>query len=239
MPLEVARARVVDRHEALTPAARLDVLAVRLSAAGDHQRAEAMAAYMKGIAPFFGVPATPRRAIQRVVFAKWKPDAREVIELAVAAWGRDERELQYAACDVLTQRASRLVPSSLGDLESLITCRSWWDTVDALAHAVGELVDRHRDLQSEMDRWIEAEDFWLARVALIHQLRYGEHTDEERLFAYCDRRASDREFFVRKAIGWALRQHARTRPDAVRAFVDARADQLSGLSIREALKHLT
>ena len=89
-----------------------------------------------------------------------------------------------------------------------------------------------------MDRLIDSDNDWLARVAIIHQLRFKGDTDRERLFAYCARRAGDSEFFIRKAIGWALREYAKTAPEAVRAFVDEHEAVLSSLSKREARKHL-
>jgi 3-methyladenine DNA glycosylase AlkD len=89
-----------------------------------------------------------------------------------------------------------------------------------------------------MDEWIDDEDMWVVRTALLHQLRYRAATDSGRLFDHCHRRAGDPDFFVRKAIGWALREYARTDPDAVRQFVDGARDRLSPLSVREALKHL-
>ena len=93
-----------------------------------------------------------------------------------------------------------------------------------------------RTLATATDRWIGGDDIWLARSAILHQLRWGADTDADRLFEYSLRRAGDTEFFIRKAIGWALRQYARTDPDAVRAFVERH--EFSGLTRREALKHL-
>ncbi len=197
-----------------------------------------MAAYMKGIAPFFGVPAPQRRVIQREVFAGWNPDERDAIEFATGAWRVDERELQYAGCDLLERTVQRASAELLPTLEQLITTKSWWDTVDALARSVGGLVLRYPDLGNEMDRWIGSDDIWVARVAIIHQLRFKTATNADRLFGYCERRASDTEFFVRKAIGWALREYAKTDPNAVREFVTTHERSLSGLSKREALKHL-
>jgi 3-methyladenine DNA glycosylase AlkD len=121
----------------------------------------------------------------------------------------------------------------------LISTKSWWDTVDALAAGVvGSLVRRHPELRSTMDEWLAGDDLWLTRTAILHQLNHREATDAAWLFAACAARADHRDFFIRKAIGWALRQYARTDPDAVRAFVAAHRDRLSGLSVREALRHL-
>ncbi len=100
------------------------------------------------------------------------------------------------------------------------------------------MVAAHSELAVEMDRWIRDDDIWIARTAILHQLGYRERTDAERLFAYALRRAGDSEFFIRKALGWALRQYAGIEPESVRQFVSDNQDVLSGLTIREATKHL-
>ena len=110
--------------------------------------------------------------------------------------------------------------------------------MDALAPVIGDVVARDRSLVAIMDQWINADDFWLRRVAILHQLAWKAETDEQRLFHYCLQCAHEPEFFIRKAIGWALRQYARTAPEAVRRFVEQNRDRLSSLSIREATKHL-
>ena len=130
-------------------------------------------------------------------------------------------------------------PGFPGHLRTLITTKSWWGHLDALAtRVVGGLVQRHPGLVAEMDAWSAETDMWLVRTAILHQLHYGDQTDTARLFDYCTRQAGHPDFFVRKAIGWALRHYARTDPDAVRAYVAANRDRLSPLSIREATKHL-
>jgi 3-methyladenine DNA glycosylase AlkD len=100
------------------------------------------------------------------------------------------------------------------------------------------MVDRHPALVSTMDEWAREENLWLVRTALLHQLRHKEATDSERLFRYCLLRADHPDFFIRKAIGWALREYAKTAPDRVRAFVRSHEARLSPLSVREALKNL-
>ncbi len=166
-------------------------------------------------------------------------DIDDVLTFVDRCWAQPEREFQYVGSDVLARQATRLGPTHLDRVEALITAKSWWDTVDTLAaHVVGTMVRNHRALTQVMDRWIDANDIWLTRTAILHQLRWKTDTDPDRLFSYAERRAADTEFFIRKAIGWALREFARTDPDAVRAFVDAHADELSGLTRREAMKHL-
>lgn len=196
-----------------------------------------MARYMKDRFAFFGIPSPERRALQRSVLGRWRPETDELVAFGDGAWCEAEREVQYAACDLLARSAARAPASLIDPCERWITTKSWWDTVDALAHTVGDLVLAHPELTAVMDRWSEADDVWLARAAIIHQLRYRDLTDAARLFRYCARRAGDTDFFVRKGIGWALREYAKTDPDAVRAF--AAATDLSPLSRREALRRIT
>jgi len=205
-----------------------------LAAAADPERARAMAAYMRDQFAYYGVGTTERRRLTRPLLKAYaEADLREL-------WARPQRELQYCACEYLDLHRKRLShPELLPTLEHLLTTKSWWDTVDALAsHSVGGLVLRYPELHAAMDAWSQADNMWLRRTALIYQLSFKEKTDEERLFRNVDRMAHEKEFFIRKAIGWALRQYARVAPDRVREFLAPRRDKLSGLSLREATKHL-
>lgn len=214
---------------------RLGALVVALETRADPERAPAMAAYMKGHFAFLGIPSPERRAAQKEALGDWKaPTADDLDAFARACWARDEREYQYAACDTLVRHVKRVGSEVLVLAEHLITTKPWWDTVDLLAARV---VGPHAD-RPTIERWLVSGDLWLERTAILHQLGYGERTDADFLFRACLIHAASTEFFLRKAIGWALRQYARTDPEAVRAFVAAHADELSGLSKREALKHL-
>ncbi|RZU53083.1 3-methyladenine DNA glycosylase AlkD [Krasilnikovia cinnamomea] len=218
----------------------LDRLVGTYSAAREPVRAAQAAAYMRDQFPFLGLPAPTQTALNRTVWTGLpKPAEDDLRGIVLACWDLPEREYQYFACTYLRRHAAVTGPGFLATLRTLITTKSWWDTVDPLATwAVGGLVQRHPVLVAEMDAWATDENMWLVRTAILHQLRYGADTDTERLFGYCTRQAGHRDFFVRKAIGWALRQYARTDPDAVRRYVAAHRDQLSGLSVREATKHL-
>jgi 3-methyladenine DNA glycosylase AlkD len=211
-----------------------------LEAVADPDRAESMARYMKDHFPFLGVVAPDRRAAQRSSLDRLAGlDGDGLLAVADACWQEPERELHYVAADALRRFNRVLGPGHLGRVRALVTTNSWWDTVDLLAvRVVGPLVARNRELVAEMDRWIDDPDRWVARTALLHQLLAKSDTDADRLFNHARRRAGDEDFFIRKAIGWALRQYARTDPDAVRAFVEAERDRLSPLSKREALKRL-
>jgi 3-methyladenine DNA glycosylase AlkD len=217
------------------PATLLARLDAGFSTSRDPARAEAMARYMRGQFPYFGLPAPALRTLERVAFAGLpEPTADDLRMIAVSCWERPEREFHYVACDYLRKHP----PESLTLIRGLITTKSWWDTVDPLATRItGGLVRRHPELAAEMDAWSRDDNVWLVRTAILHQLHYGEATDTSRLFAYCTRQAGHKDFFVRKAIGWALRQYARTDPAAIRDFVLA-TPSLSPLSVREATKHL-
>jgi 3-methyladenine DNA glycosylase AlkD len=219
----------------------LDRLVRVYDAARDPVRAGPAAAYMRDQFPFLGIPAPTQRALTRTVLAGLPAPAEEDLRrVALACWQLDEREYQYFACDWLRAHVQVPEPDFLATIRTLITTKSWWDTIDPLAtRVVGGLVRRHPELVLEMDAWSAEEDKWLVRTAILHQLHFGAATDEERLFGYCTRHAGHRDFFVRKAIGWALRHYARTDPEAVTRFVAGNRDVLSPLSVREATKHLS
>ncbi|MFF7202958.1 DNA alkylation repair protein [Streptomyces sp. NPDC008141] len=206
----------------------------------DPVRAAGAAAYMKGVAPFLGIYTAERRVLSRTVLAGLPaPDETDCTAIALRCWALPEREYAYFAADYLRRHVRRCSSGFLPVVRRLVTTVSWWDTVDALAaHVVGPLVAADPALRTDMDTWIDDDDLWVARTALLHQLRYKDSTDTDRLFGYCLRRADHPDFFIRKAIGWCLREYAKTDPDAVREFVDSARERLSPLSVREALKNL-
>ncbi|MFI1470268.1 DNA alkylation repair protein [Streptomyces wuyuanensis] len=218
----------------------LERLTAIYPAAADPVRAREAAAYMKDVAPFLGIRTPERRALSRAVLdGTPRPDEADCTAIALRCWRLPEREYHYFAADYLRRHVGRCSSGFVPVAHRLITTVSWWDTVDTLAaHVVGALVAADPGLVRVMDRWIEDDDLWVARTALLHQLRHKEATDAERLFRYCLRQSGHPDFFVRKAIGWSLREYARTDPDAVRGFVGSARDRLAPLSVREALKNL-
>jgi 3-methyladenine DNA glycosylase AlkD len=206
-----------------------------LSPLADAARASPMAAYMKHHFVYLGIATPQRREACKPLIRAYDGD---LLAAASALWKLNEREYQYVACDLLRQHARKLQANDLAKLEKLVTSKSWWDSVDGLVPSIGELVLHEPQLSARMDELIAADNFWLQRVAILHQLAWKDKTDQDRLFRYCLHCADDKEFFIRKAIGWALRQHARVAPDAVRAFVKKHQNTLSPLSVREACKHL-
>ena len=218
----------------------LDRLVRLYDAAREPERAVHTAAYMRDQFAFLGFSMATQRALGRTVVSGLPhPTEEDLRAVVLACWDLDEREYQYFACDWLRMHVDVPGPGFIETTRTLITTKSWWDTVDPLAtRFVGGLVTRYPGLVSEMDAWSADRDMWLVRTAILHQLHYGTATDVERLFGYCSRQAGHPDFFVRKAIGWALRHYARTDPDAVRRYVAKNRARLSPLSVREASKHL-
>lgn len=215
-------------------------LATDLRASANPDKAPKMIAYMKDQFPFLGITSPERKALQKpLLTCARSATADEVLDVAGQCWDADEREFQYVGSELLRARAKTLRATDLDRLHNFIVTKSWWDTVDALAaHPVGTVVKANPELTAVMDQWIDDPNMWVARTAILHQLRYKTDLDEDRLFGYAIKRAGDTEFFIRKALGWALRDYARVAPDAVRGFVAAHEDELSGLTKREATKHL-
>ncbi len=222
------------------PEELLDRLVRAFGSARDPDRAVGAEAYMRDQFPFLGISLPGVRTLSRTVLAGLPaPTEAELAAVAAGCWDRAEREYQYFACDYLRAHVAVPGPGFIGVVRTLVVTKSWWDTVDPLAtRFTGELVRRHPDLVATMDTWSGDENMWLVRTAILHQLHYGWETDTARLFGYCTRQGGHKDFFVRKAIGWALRHYARTDPGAVRDYLDEHGSELSRLSVREAAKHL-
>ena len=205
----------------------------------DAEAAAAMQAYMKGIAPFFGIKAVPRRELlAEHIAAHGSPSLDELPTIVRDAFACPEREMHQTAVDLLMKHARKLTPEHLPLVEELITTKSWWDTVDALAiHVAGVILKRHpKEIARWNKRWVKSPDKWLNRTAILFQNRWKKDIDQALLFANIDRHAAHPDFFIRKAIGWALRELGATDPESVKRFVKAR--KLSPLSEREALRKL-
>ncbi|BES65485.1 DNA alkylation repair protein [Gottschalkiaceae bacterium SANA] len=202
-------------------------------------RARQMKAYLKGQFDFYGIPAGERRRVQKKCFLKMSAKSEPLDLFFVrACWDEDEREYQYLAIDYLRLKQKELDESHIPMLIDLILSKSWWDTVDMLASAVlgGILLGKPELMTRYPDQWIESENFWLKRTAILFQLKYRDDMDFDRLKRYCLENQNDKEFFIRKAIGWILRQASKGNPDQVKMILSA--GDFSGLTIREASKYL-
>jgi 3-methyladenine DNA glycosylase AlkD len=224
-------------------AALIDVLRAELAARGDPHRAPDMQRYMKSSMPYRGVTTPVLRAICRQVlplyplgsFADWR---ETVVELWDAASYREER---YAALEIVGYRpyAHFHTLEALPLYAQLIVSGAWWDLVDGLAtHEVGDLLRRAPDVMPQkLLAWSQGEDLWLRRTSIICQVGFKQSTDQALLYACIQPSLRERGFFLRKAIGWALREYGKVAPDAVGAYVAAHPE-LSPLSRREALKYV-
>ena len=219
----------------------VSLVAVRLAGVADPEKAVPMAAYMKTDTPFYGVQAAPRKPILREAVRRFPPGTRgEYHEAVLALWNRPHREEKYLAIGYARAFPRFVTVSSVPLFRRMIVEGAWWDLVDeAAVHLVGRVLFNQRDrMAPKVEAWIDRPDMWLRRTAIISQLGHKEATDAGLLFEACERRMEEKEFFIRKAIGWALRDYAGTDPEAVTRFVTANRDRLSGLSYREATKHL-
>jgi len=217
------------------PAALAQAMDGALQPRADRERAVAMAAYQQNLFPFLGIQTPVRRKAVHALLRAYEGDALAAADIL---WHRREREYQYVACDLLAMKAATLTTDALESVLALAQRKAWWDTVDSLVKVVGKLVQGQAGLVARMDELIVHEDFWLRRIALLHQLGWKENTDADRLFRYCLQQAGEKEFFIRKAIGWALRDYAHHEPLAVADFLAHNGAVLSPLSRREAAKHL-
>jgi 3-methyladenine DNA glycosylase AlkD len=200
-----------------------------------------MQAYMRTDMPFYGVQKEGRTVILRQLVRDFQPaDRSEYQDLVLGLWGLPHREEKYLALAYARHFKTFTVPESLPLFRRLIVEGAWWDFVDEVAtKLVRQLVlDEPDETWQVVDEWVGDEDMWLRRTAILCQIGARERTDVDRLFRFCVQRAFEKEFFIRKAIGWALREHAKTDPGAVARFVTEHRDQLSGLSFREATRHI-
>jgi 3-methyladenine DNA glycosylase AlkD len=212
------------------------------AAQANPENACAMRSYLRDHFDFLGIKTPLRRALIKDL-GKVDFHLTDLEQLARALWLLPEREYQYAAIDLLATHKKKVDVSQLSSwlnlMLNLAQEKSWWDSVDGLASVTNDILfaSRAQDSQLQMDKAVKHPNMWVRRIAMIHQLGWRLETDQARLFNYAQELAHEEDFFIRKAIGWALRDYARWQPEAVREFVEAHRAHLSNLSVREALKH--
>ena len=199
--------------------------------------AVAMKAYMKNKFEFLGAKTPARRKLAKAFF-KQQTDFVIDWNFINEAWNNPYRELQYTALDYLEIRNKLLTPSDLPRLKKLAQTKSWWDTIDFLDRLVGSIIARFPETKEIIVAWSCDEDIWLRRLAIDHQLLRKEKTDTELLEKILVNNLGRTEFFINKAIGWALRDYSKTNPDWVRAFIERHRAEMAALSIREGSKYL-
>lgn len=207
----------------------------------NNENAFAMAKYMKNNFPFFGIKTDDRRHVFKEI---WKNNENEVSTnaraIAEELYAKQERELHYCAIEVLMKTLKKnYIKEDIHLIEKLIITNSWWDSVDTIAKFIlGEyLLEFPTETVSVINHFSNSENMWLNRSAILFQLGYKEKTDFDLLKAICEKHKSSTEFFIQKAIGWSLREYAKTNPVAVRNFV--LNTDLKVLSKKEALKNIS
>ncbi|GAA1988999.1 DNA alkylation repair protein [Microbacterium pumilum] len=214
-----------------------DDIRTALRAAADPALAPGQQAYMKSAMPYLGVKVPEARRIARAR-AKTETDATALRSASLELWNdATHREERYAAMALLATRPVRGSPEVVDIVEHMVRTGRWWDFTDEVAHRMAELLDiRPLGTAMVIRRWSRDDDLWIRRVAIISQLGRGSRVDRLLLADVIKPNLGDPEFFIRKSVGWALREYARVDPDWVRGYVAAH--DLSPLSRREALKHL-
>lgn len=199
--------------------------------------ARAMKAYMRGRFEFLGVKTPARRKAAKAFFKKHGGadiDWRFVRQ----AWEHPFREMQYAALDYLETRKNLLCPGDLPQLKKLAQTKSWWDTIDFLDRLAGGIIAGFPETRPVILQWSRDADIWLRRLAIDHQLLRKDQTDQHLLEQILVNNLNQTEFFINKAIGWALRDYSKTNPEWVKNFIRQHHGKMAPLSIREASKYL-
>lgn len=203
----------------------------------DEVRALKMKAYLKDRFELLGIMSPKRKEIMRSIFLGYKWTRESLIEFNRFCWKSNYRELQYAGLDMLHKHSKLLKIEDIPFLEGLVTEKSWWDTVDSLAvNPIGITLKQDKEQLLEwVTEWMDSDNMWLRRTAILHQLKYKEEINVTLMEMTILKANGTKEFFLNKAIGWMLREYARIDPDYVQDF--CATHDLSNLSKREALKH--
>ncbi|HOM02965.1 MAG TPA: DNA alkylation repair protein [Acetivibrio sp.] len=205
--------------------------------ARDDENAAKMSAYMKNKFPFLGIPKPTRAKLSKDFLKQKKKDKEVDWQFIFQCYDMPEREFHYLALDYLTAVKALLVSNDIDKIEKLIITNSWWDSVDCIDSIVGHLCLKYPELKdSVIPKWIDSENIWLKRIAINFQLEYKEKTDTDILSRAILKNCDTGEFFINKAIGWALREYSKTDKEWVKQFIAH--NKLHSLSVREASKYL-
>ena len=204
----------------------------------NEEQAGPMKAYMKNHFPFLGIKSPLRKELLKEQFTEYAlPEPGQLFDEVWKLYNLPEREYQYAAIALLEKMKKHLTIEDFPALLQLIETKSWWDSVDSIApKAVGHVVKMDREYgEKVMREWSLSDNMWTNRSAILHQLKFKEEMNTDLLFEMIKQHSSSNEFFIQKAIGWVLREYAKTNPAIVKEFVEE--NPLKPLSKREALKH--
>ena len=223
-----------------SPADLVQLITRTYAKAGDPDTAEQQSKYMRGKFVYYGLKAPTWVAILKEIFKEHGLfDGEELLTFVRLCNDEECREMHYTGLQMLEKRIRKQPEDRIEFLEECVLTNSWWDTVDWLNKLIGIHFKHYPELQHPTARrWIEEDNIWLQRLAIIHQLTFKEKTDWPFMQEMILRRVDSKEFFVQKAAGWALRQYSKTNSKEVVAFIDAHPE-LPPLAKREGLKWLS
>lgn len=210
----------------------------RFEAIANPDHAVPMAKYMRNQFKFYGIKAQPRKAAEKELIRQAKQAKAINWQSLAQIWDDPHREMQYFVADYLVGMARFLTYEDLPQMKKFVTTKQWWDTIDTLVKVYGKVGLQDDRVDNLMLTWSTAADFWLRRVAIEYQLLRKTKTKPDLLATILENNLGSDEFFINKAIGWALRDYSKTNPAWVRAFIENQQAGLSQLSIREGSKYL-
>lgn len=204
----------------------------------DLENALAMAKYMRNQFRFYGLKTADRRALYKGFLKEAKKKQIPDWQLLNQCYEDSHRELQYFVYDYLLALNKYLTYEDIAHIRHYIKNKPWWDTIDFLCKVIGSIGLRDDRVSPLMLSWSQDEDFWIRRTSIEHQLGLKEETDRDLLEKILLNNFGSQEFFINKAIGWALRDYSKTNPDWVRRFIEKYGNQMSSLSVKEGSKYL-
>ena len=203
------------------------------------ERAISMSKYMKDQFSFYGIVASDRRNLYKDFLKTEKKQDSIDWKFIEQCYEDNHREFQYLAYDYLLAMKKQVCFEDISLVKDLVMKKSWWDTVDFLAQVVGNIALKDSRVDEWILAWSQEENIWVQRIAILYQLRFKEKTNTAQLEQILLNCLGTNEFFINKAIGWALREYSKTNPDWVRDFLEKYQEQMANLSIREASKYLS
>ena len=204
----------------------------------NQEQAQKMSKYMLNKFEYIGIKTPERRKIFKNFFKEYKNEEKIDWEFVNKCWENKYREFQYVAADYLKNTKDKLTIDDIPKFKQLILKKSWWDTIDNLDMTIGALALKDSNVNKILLEWSLDENIWLRRIAIDHQLLRKEKTNAELLEKILKNNLGQAEFFINKAIGWALRDYSKTNPEWVKNFIEENKEKMAKLSIKEASKYL-
>ena len=204
----------------------------------DKEKATAMAKYMRNLFEFYGIPTPRRKEIYKEFLKEEKKTKKVDWDFLDKCYEDKHREFQYLVSDYLIMMNKFLTYEDVPKIKKYIKQKQWWDTIDFLDRVIGEIGLRDNRVNEVMLTWSKGDDFWIRRVAIDHQLCRKEKTNTELLEKILVNNFGSDEFFINKAIGWALRDYSKTNPTWVKEFINKYKDKMNSLSIKEGSKYI-